>query len=234
MDQGADERKTLSCYLCGADVSSSGLVGPMNVRTKTSKMISMRMLLGLGVACFVRTLSASESIAITQVSASAFAFDAQNEKLEIAFSINEPSSASITVYDANDVAVRKLIDRVDVSPGKHVYYWDGRDDFGKPVSSEAYSYTVSASRGTETVTYDVSDTTGGQTVPVSDIEYDRSAGVVSFTVSKPSRVFLRIGVKHGFLMKTLVNNEPFLPGKHTVAWDGLDRSGVLSLSDHPQ
>ena len=68
---------------------------------------------------------------------------------------------------------------------------------------------------------------------VTDITYDSKSGDVRYTVEKPGRILLRVGIENGFVLNTLINNEVQVAGEHTLTWDGWDKSKVIALYNHP-
>jgi M6 family metalloprotease-like protein len=78
-----------------------------------------------------------------------------NPGTTIAFGLPEPGGdVSLRVYDASGRLVRTLLDG-SVAAGRHVAYWDGRDDRGALVSSGVYFYRLEgpgfASEGKTTI-----------------------------------------------------------------------------------
>jgi len=61
----------------------------------------------------------------------------------IAFTLGEPSDATVRVYSVNGRFVRTLLDR-PLAHGRHSVRWDGRDSTGRRVASGAYFVRVSA------------------------------------------------------------------------------------------
>jgi hypothetical protein len=51
------------------------------------------------------------------------------------------------------------------------------------------------------------------------------AADIAFALDKPGRVSLAVYDTKGIQVRTLRNAEPLEAGKHTIAWDGLDRNG---------
>jgi hypothetical protein len=54
---------------------------------------------------------------------------------------------------------------------------------------------------------------------------------IPFTLDKPGNVSLAIYDAKGRMIRTLLRAEPMAAGKHTVAWDGLDRDGSPVAGD---
>lgn len=66
-----------------------------------------------------------------------------NPSTSISFTLagEDAIEVSLTVFDVRGRTVRKLISG-SRNPGKHTVFWNGRDDYGKPVSSGVYFYRL--------------------------------------------------------------------------------------------
>ena len=97
-----------------------------------------------------------------------------------------------------------------------------------------YRYVIEAKSGEDKIIYDLTDVTGGATVPVEGIKYNKETQELSFQVLQPSMVLLRAGIRDGMLLKTLVNAQAYGVGPHSLKWDGWDESRVIKLGAHPR
>jgi len=61
-----------------------------------------------------------------------------NPSTTIAFHLPQPSSASLTVYNAKGQLVKTLLSDTALSAGKHSYFWDGKDKDGCEVATGLY------------------------------------------------------------------------------------------------
>jgi hypothetical protein len=66
-----------------------------------------------------------------------------NAETKIAFTLNENSFTTLTIYDLMGRRVNNLIS-ADLETGKHEIIWDGTDDNGENVSSGVYFYRLRA------------------------------------------------------------------------------------------
>ena len=69
-----------------------------------------------------------------------------NFSTNISFKLAEKSVVFLAIYNIKGERVKTFIDHIDVGQGEHFLEWDGRDDFGRPVSSGVYFYQIK-SRG---------------------------------------------------------------------------------------
>lgn len=64
---------------------------------------------------------------------------------------------------------------------------------------------------------------------VKDLSFDKETGAVSYELTVPAWVRIRIGVGDGPLYRTLCDWEKRPVGKHKEVWDGMDPSGTFKL-----
>lgn len=64
---------------------------------------------------------------------------------------------------------------------------------------------------------------------VKDLQFDKEKGVVSYELTMPAWVRIRLGLKEGPMCKTLVDWKEREEGRHEEKWDGLDQSGTVKL-----
>jgi len=161
-------------------------------------------------------------------------FPGKQEKAAIHFTLSEPADVTLKIYDDRDLMVRE-IKLPGLTAGAHSANWDGTDNSGHRVPAEAYRYvlTARAKSGDHTV-HDLSDYTGGQHFKIRDITWDKAGKRFKYSLKRPARVLIRVGLKNdGPLLVTVTNWMPRGAGTHYEAWDGMDVSDVIDLSGHP-
>ncbi len=158
----------------------------------------------------------------------------KNEQVTIRFTLSDPASVSLNIYDGRDLLIRSINSKNELSGGEHTQGWDGKDQAARPVPPGAYHYTLVANtQAGETVEYDLTDLTGGDDLDVKDIQWDPDKGGLRYVLTNNARVNIRIGLKNdGPLLRTLINWVPRQGGVQTETWDGKDESGVLDLAKH--
>ena len=62
---------------------------------------------------------------------------------ELAFELENPTQASLRIYDLSGKLVRTLVTG-SLAAGPHTARWDTRDESGKPVASGVYYYRLEA------------------------------------------------------------------------------------------
>jgi FlgD Ig-like domain len=185
---------------------------------------------------YVLASAAHASVTITDVRPDRTRFDpSRHEVVAISFSLSEPASTVLHVYDGRGIEIRHIESQGELSAGEHDLRWDGRDWRGKDVPAEAYAYTLSA-KGPDgqLVAYDLTDVTGGDELVPRDVKWDAATGRVSYVLDKPARVNIRLGLQNdGPLLRTLIDWVPRTDGLQSEAWDGFDASRMLNLAAHP-
>ncbi|HKE93291.1 MAG TPA: hypothetical protein VKB34_03210, partial [Povalibacter sp.] len=152
------------------------------------------------------------------------------------FHLSDPAQVSLEIYDGRDLLIRSVTSKGTLPAGENRLSWDVRDQAGRIVPAEAYTYAFQGrtSDGRE-VRYDLADATGGQAVAAREVKWDAQARLLSYVIEKPARVSVRFGLQDGGpLLRTLIDWVVRPGGLQREAWDGKDSSGVLDLASHPR
>jgi hypothetical protein len=67
---------------------------------------------------------------------------------------------------------------------------------------------------------------------VKNFSVDKKNKAISYVLTEPATVRLRVGSKSGPLYRTLVNWQRQKKGRHTVKWNGMDTSGTFNILDN--
>lgn len=160
----------------------------------------------------------------------------KGEHVSIGFTLSEPAQVMVRIYDGRDLLIRRIVRQALFKPGEHAVVWNGKDEAGNDVPPEAYHYTIVAtgSDGNE-VEHDLTDYTGGNTVTVKDVSWDKKTGQIQYVLPRPARVHIRLGIGGGGpYMRGLLDWVPRMAGLHKVRWNGMDESGLVNLTSHPR
>jgi len=169
---------------------------------------------------------------ISDVEVSATVFNpAQGETVALSYTLNRSAQVTVAVRDALDRPVRTLAQGRQEA-GRQTVQWDGRDDAGRLAPDEAYTWAIMAATGRAQAIYDPAGT-GGLPVEIQDRALDQEDGSIHYRLDQPARVRLRLGIRGGALLRILLDWKPLPPGPHSVAWDGLDKDGLINLLIHP-
>jgi len=195
-----------------------------------------RLLVMLSLALMPVALVAQE-LAISQVRPDKTrVLSSKNESVQVRFSLSAPAQVVLRLYDGRDLQIREIATRSVLPAGEHTISWDLRDQRGRPVPDEAYSYVIEA-RGSDgkIVRHDLTDLTGGTDLAVRDVKWDAQSSKLSYVLDKPGRVSVRMGLNDGGpLLQTLLDWVVRPAGLQQETWDGKDASNVLDLSRHPR
>jgi hypothetical protein len=119
------------------------------------------------------------------------------------------------VFDPDQELIRELVSDASREGGPHEEAWDGKDDKGGIVPNEAYFFTIVAKEPSsgQQVVYDPVTFSGGEQFDLGQATISREEGTLSYKLSQPSRVLVRIRIAKSALLKTLVDWEPRVGGK---------------------
>lgn len=172
----------------------------------------------------------NRTLRISEISVHPKVFNpSRGEKVTIGFKVSRPSKVRVRVLDSETNLVRDLSG--GVWQEVHKIIWDGRDLMGGVVPDEAYTFTIEAmDRLRGSAFYDPFGRFDGEETLALKVTYDERRGVVSYHLSRDSRVLIRVGIPKGPLLKTILPWQPRQAGYHEEPWDGKDESGTLYLS----
>ncbi len=174
----------------------------------------------------------AETVQITNVTVKNSVFrPTAGGEAQISFYLSQDAGLKVTIFDADDYAIRTLGTEKPGFKGVNTLSWNGRDDQGNVVADEAYSFVIEAATADgATAIYDPTSFSGGETVPV-EVLY--RSGHITYHLAKDARVRVRIGVNEGPLLRTLLDWAPRRAGPHAETWDGQDDSNVLNVKEMP-
>lgn len=152
------------------------------------------------------------------------------DRVAISWTLASEAATWLRVYDPDGGLVRTLLDGELRPAGRQTIHWDGRDLEGRVVPDEAYYVTFETSDG---VVYDPTAFSGGVVGDVTDARVDFRTGTLSYRLPAASRVLVRLGIRSGPLLRTLVDWKPRVAGSITEHWDGLDENGLVELRNAP-
>ncbi len=183
----------------------------------------MKILTSLLLA-LMPTLAASQvnlqSVSTTALSA--------NQRANYKVNTTLPGQLSLEIRSPDGDLVRTLTQPKTAAPGTHTFTWNGTDAKGKPVANEAYcARAVLKTKTTQTID-DPCQRTGGEVL--EGITASTSAqGDISYTLEKPARVLVRVGMKNGAMMRSLAVWQPRAAGRNLHHWNGFDENHQTDL-----
>jgi hypothetical protein len=156
-----------------------------------------------------------------------------NNKVMIFFNLTKPATVNVKILDLEHNLVRDLVTGRMLSGGEHSFSWNGNNENGNPVGDGVYLYTIEASGEGGVVTYDPYHETYGHYLAIDKFEWDKENSQYSFILPKAAMLRQRVGIKNGPMLKTLFDWQPEQAGRKFYSWDGIDKSGFIHFSEHP-
>jgi hypothetical protein len=71
---------------------------------------------------------------------------------------------------------------------------------------------------------------GNREAVLKDLSFDKKTGTISYELTVPARVRIRIGIVEGPLYRTIVDWQERGTGKHKEEWNGMDALGTFKLA----
>lgn len=177
----------------------------------------------------------SQGLSIFNVSASSPSFNpSRGEKVELRYRLSRSAAVTVKVFDPDSHLIRTLADKSHKQAGAQREIWDGKDIGGKILPNEAYFFTVEAedSSGGRAI-YDPITFSGGEPFDLTEASFNREAGTLTYKLSQPSRVLIRVGMPGGALLKTIADWEPRISGEITEYWNGKDEDNLIDVWKNP-
>ncbi len=182
-------------------------------------------------------LSAGKKAAplITRVRCTPKTIDIQkNETAQIAFTLTGKAKVWLEIKDEEQQVVYSEKPHKTYRSGNHMFKWHGGKNPGEPVLPGVYTYVLHArERKGKQETFDPWAETWGLPIHVRSIDYDKKKEILSYTMPRAGRTRIRIGLKDGPLLKTLIDWEPQEGGVQEIYWDGIDKDGLVQLKENP-
>lgn len=157
-----------------------------------------------------------------------------NQEVAISYRLRRDAKINLQIFAPEGELVRTLVKNERRKMGIQQERWDGRDDQGVVVPDEAYSFVIEAlDQGGSKKRYDPSVKNWSQ-FDTAFATISEETNTITYTLPKPCRTRIRMGIANGPLLHTLVDWKPRVAGEITEHWDGWDRGKALEIRDHPQ
>jgi FlgD Ig-like domain len=148
---------------------------------------------------------------------------------KVGYTVRAAQAGSLTleILTGDGDVVRRLA-VPDARAGEHELAWDGKDERGRPVPDEAYCARAVLEAAGNRAVDDPCTRTGGEVL--TGIQPSLSPnGDIAYTLDRPARVLIRVGVKGGAMMRSLSVWRPRPAGRNLQRWNGFDDSGQIDL-----
>lgn len=194
-------------------------------------------LVTISLLAFITAIPASAAMMKTGTVTSSSFNPSLKQTVGLPVTVSAKGTFDSVVVDRDGYVVRQF-PSIDVSrPTSIIVTWDGRDNDGRVVPDEAYSFKVELFDGTNRETY-FPGNEPSKFFSVPSDSYDRRSGVLRYTLPIASRIhiqagaaILKAGVADGPVLKTLVNRSPRPAGAVIEHWRGMDESGSFRVPD---
>ncbi|MFY9973451.1 MAG: FlgD immunoglobulin-like domain containing protein [Chromatiaceae bacterium] len=150
---------------------------------------------------------------------------AAGESSLLRFKLETDAAPKVLVYDPDGGLIRTLPVSTGPSDMERQVSWDGRDDSGRVVPDEAYTFVIETVDGS---VHDPAAASGGEVDDIRNPTFDDS-GAVGYTLPALARVLIRLGIRNGPMYRTLVDWKPRSAGTVTEYWDGFDADELVKL-----
>ncbi len=154
----------------------------------------------------------------------------RGEKFPIAFKTDTDGNVTIEICSPDRVPVRTL-NLGYQKAGKHKAFWDGKDNEGDIVPDEAYAPVFKLRTNDGNITREFWQT-GGEILQNLHRKADR-AGNIYYTLPKPARVLVRVGIEGGPMLRILSNWTPRAAGRIRQRWNFKDDTGKVNFESFP-
>ncbi|MFA7061095.1 MAG: FlgD immunoglobulin-like domain containing protein, partial [Pedobacter sp.] len=157
---------------------------------------------------------------------------AKGEKFKIPVNVTKNSDVSVKIFTSDGDLVATITKPGTLKPGTHEILWDGKDSQGVIVPDEAYVPVLMAKQKDSTIfEVDPRTSSGGEAVENLHVEITPNQEI-TYQLTDPSRVLVRVGIKNGPMMRALINWLPKTAGKNILRWNGFDSDNLVDLRNH--
>jgi hypothetical protein len=163
-----------------------------------------------------------QSVSTTQLASS------HTERATYTVRTTQPGQLSLHILSPDGDLVRTLGSPQTKPPGQYILSWDGTDLQGKPIPDEAYCARAILKTKTAQHTDAPCEKSGGEVLEGLNPS-SAPSGDISYTLEKPARVMVRVGVKNGAMMRSLSVWRPRPAGRNLQRWSGFDEGGQIDL-----
>lgn len=191
--------------------------------------VVLSLALVLSITIDVSAQQKSGAFKVHRVKLDRKSFDpSKGESVSVSFEITHRADVTVKVYDqlGQEVWQNRLTDR---NAGRQSTKWDGLASTGGRAKGSVFLYVIEAidGQGRKAKYNPVSKSGGVQTWP-QEFTND-SPGELEYVLPKTCMVRLRPNLKDGPFFGPVIEWEPKPAGRHTLAWDGKDSSGMVKL-----
>jgi len=145
----------------------------------------------------------------------------------IPFTLKTDATVKIDIYTPDNNLIYTLKSKA-LTQGQHRLVWEGKDNNGTVVPNEAYNIVITAKSKTDTQIIDPR-MTGGVILKNLQTKIDK-VGNISYSLAKPARVLVRVGMENGPMLRVISNWIPKNRGKIRQKWNMKDSDHIVDIS----
>lgn len=157
------------------------------------------------------------------------------EESTLSWTLSSACTLSAYIVDIQGNIVRTLLDNKKLNPGEQSLTWDGLDSEGAALPNGIYFPILrgkSQEKGLQV--FNPSANSWGEEIPADSISWQKDKQQVTFRITKMALGRLRVFIEDGGPMYyPLTGWRIFMPGNHSIPWNGKDLNGVLQVTDLP-
>lgn len=173
--------------------------------------------------------NSSRKISDLQLSSQAFN-PADGGTVTLSATVETDKALNIRLWDAEGGLIRQF-PVASTRRGKFSITWDGKDDEGRPVPDEAYTFTIQTTDGTYLLN-PFADS-GGERIDIASAQWRPEEHRIIYDLPHPCRMLVRAGLKPGPLMANIVDWKPRQAGEIREIWKGLDDTARIYIPAMP-
>ncbi|MBA5249008.1 MAG: hypothetical protein FE834_05665 [Gammaproteobacteria bacterium] len=159
----------------------------------------------------------------------------RDEKFPIQITLNnikKIKSALLEIRSIDNDLIKTLsIKNLEPDKNEYIVIWDGKDKNKNIVPNEVYFPVLTINlHSNQICTVDPRIDSGGE--EVYDFKKNISASQVEYNLPVASRMLVRVGIKDGPLLRTIIDWEPRSAGFHAEHWNGQDEDNIIDIENN--
>ncbi len=153
----------------------------------------------------------------------------KKEKWNCSFETVKPTKSELLIYDKDMKIIRNI--KGNIYRKKHSIEWNGKDNNGKKLPSQLYTYTIKTTDMNGVIfTKDNTLSSGGLDVLTYWPKWDMKNKKITFNLANNSLIKVKVMSQKGDLINTVANWIPVTKGLVKINWDGknADKTKIYS------
>jgi hypothetical protein len=139
---------------------------------------------------------------------------------------------TVTILDSDGATVRKY-DLKLLKSGPQEVVWDVKNGIGEAVPPEAYSWRIEAKTSSGKDAWEPAGLYSRPIEYIDSYKWEETTRTLSYRLSVPMRIWVRIGIDMGACLRTLAEGTPRPRDVIVESWDGADETGTVNVLEQP-